>query len=345
MQQIDRAARGIVLAVDDHHLLRDTITDGDIRRAILHGIGLDQPLQDLLQHKAQRQSRAVSTPSPIVGRVGQSRQHHILLMQQTGVRHLPVLDDGGRVVDLVCLDACARSQETLDVQAVIMAGGFGSRLRPLTDDTPKPMLPIAGRPLMERTIQQLRDAGIRRINITTHYLPDKITGHFGSGVQFGVQLNYVAEHQPLGTAGALGLVDQSQDPLLVINGDILTRVDYRAMLQFHRQRGAQLTVGVRQYDLQVPYGVVEAEDGRVRSLREKPKLNFFVNAGIYLLEPDVRQFIPPDQRFDMTDLIEMLLTREGYVASFPIVEYWLDIGQPEDFQQAQADVAQMRWAS
>jgi NDP-sugar pyrophosphorylase family protein len=200
------------------------------------------------------------------------------------------------------------------------------------------MLPVGDRPLMEVIIEQLRQSGIGRVNITTHYLPDKITDYFGNGENFGVELNYVSEDRPLGTAGSLGLINWPRDTLLVINGDILTKVNFRAMLDYHHEHGADITVGVRKYDLQVPYGVVECEDQRVSRLREKPSLSFFVNAGIYMLEPRVNQHIPNGEHYDMTDLIDRLIQKGRPVVSFPIVEYWLDIGEPSDYARAQEDV-------
>jgi NDP-sugar pyrophosphorylase family protein len=253
------------------------------------------------------------------------------------VDHLPLVDDAGRVVDLL-LRRDLVGRDGSDLAAVIMAGGYGTRLRPLTEDVPKPMLPVGDRPLMEMIIEQLRESGIRRVNVTTHYLADKIKEHFDDGRDFGVEIDYVDEDRPLGTAGALGLMEAPDQPLLVMNGDILTRINFQAMLSYHREHDADLTVGVRQYDLEVPYGVVECEGSRVRRLREKPRYNFLVNAGIYLLEPSVHCYIPNGQRFDMTDLIEKLLKDGRTVVSFPIVEYWLDIGEPVDYEQAQEDV-------
>jgi NDP-sugar pyrophosphorylase family protein len=178
--------------------------------------------------------------------------------------------------------------------------------------------------------------------VTTHYKPEKIVEHFGDGHAFGIELNYVNEDWPLGTGGALGLMDAPQGPFLVINGDILTQVDFRAMLAYHQEHQADMTVAVRQYDLQVPYGVIEHEGPRVRCLTEKPLYKLFVNAGIYLIEPSVYSCIPNGQRFDMTDLIQSLLDAKRPVISFPIREYWLDIGQHADYEQAQADVQEGR---
>jgi dTDP-glucose pyrophosphorylase/CBS domain-containing protein len=330
---IDRNAKGIALVVSQDRRLVGTVTDGDIRRAILAGTSLDLPVQRLLEQR-------VSTryPRPITACVGTPNVELVRLMNEHSVRQIPLLDEHGRVVNLAVLSDLVKEYE-LPLTAVIMAGGFGTRLRPLTEDLPKPMLPVGDRPLMEHILNQLRQAGIRRVNITTHYLPEKITEYFGNGQAFGVELNYVAEDRPLGTAGALGLMQPPIEPLLVINGDILTRVDFRAMLKHHREYHADLTVAVRQYGLQVPYGVIECDGPHVRQVREKPVVNFLVNAGIYLLEPVVCRYIPNGMRFDMTDLIQRLLDEGRPVVSFPVVEYWLDIGQHTDYERAQEDVA------
>jgi len=329
---LNQAAKGILLVVDDDQRLLGTITDGDIRRAVLARVDLNAPVSVLLARKV-----ASPYPKPVTAPVGTDRPALLQLMQKHSVRHVPLLDGAGRVVDLVTLDELLPDQ-VLPVQAVIMAGGFGRRLRPLTEKAPKPMLPVGGRPLMERIIEQLREAGIKQINVTTHYKPEKIIDHFGDGNDFGVKLNYVAEDHPLGTAGALGLMGKPNSPLLVINGDILTQMNFRAMLSYHQEHKADLTVAVRKYDLKVPYGVIKSDGAFVRELVEKPSLSFFVNAGIYLLEPSVYQYVPNGQHFDMTDLIQRLLEAKRPVASFPIVEYWLDIGQPADYDQAQKDI-------
>jgi NDP-sugar pyrophosphorylase family protein len=173
------------------------------------------------------------------------------------------------------------------------------------------------------------------VNVSTHYLADKISDHFGNGQAFDVDINYVHEDRPLGTAGGLKLMEVPDETLLVINGDIVTDVDFRSMLAYHREHGAAATVGVCRYDLQVPYGVIECDGSRIRKVQEKPVLNFLVNAGIYLLEPVVYRFIPKGDRFDMTDLIERLVEKGRHVVSFPIVEQWLDIGRKDDYEQAQ----------
>lgn len=334
MAAIDSGGMGIVLLVDSQRRFIRTVTDGDLRRAILAGHGLDTTIKSAID---------IVNAAPFTAPFGTSREEQLAIMLSAQVRHLPLLNADQTVADLACTDVIQEDQ--LDLQAVIMAGGFGTRLRPLTDHIPKPMLSVGGKPLMERTIESLQKAGIHRINVTTHFMPEKIIQHFGGGQRFGVELNYVSEEQPLGTAGALRLISEVDEPLLVMNGDILTNIDFRSLVRFHRERKAKLTIAVRQYEMQVPYGVVEARDGCVTELREKPRITFLVNAGIYLLEPSVLKHIPIEGRYDMTDLINSLLSSGETVVGFPVMEYWLDIGKHDDFQKAQEDVNRVRWAA
>ncbi len=329
IEQIDRNSKGIVLVTDPQRHLMGTVTDGDVRRTILAGIALDKPVRLILERKSNR--------PPLSAPQGTGDGELLKIMQQHVIQQLPLLDEERRVVALVTLGDLMPEQ-VLPIQAVVMAGGFGKRLYPLTDETPKPMLPVGDRPLMEHIIDQLREAGIEKVNVTTHFMPEKIKKHFGNGQEFGVNIEYVSEDRPLGTAGALGLMEKPNQPMLVINGDILTRVDFRSMLDFHREHRADLTVAVRRYDLQIPYGVIETEGVQITQVREKPLYTFFVNAGIYLLEPNAHQYIPTNERFDMTDLIDRLIAEGRTVISFPIREYWLDIGQPDDYKQAQEDL-------
>lgn len=326
---IDRNGKRIALVVDGGRHLVSTITDGDIRRAILNNIGLDEPVARLLKQKA-------GTPyaQPVTARLDDSRATHLKLLQDNNIAHLPLLDEDQRVVDLVTLDQLV-AKGNLPLQAVIMAGGYGTRLRPLTEDTPKAMLPVGDTPLMEIIVGQLQQAGIYRVHLTVHHQSEKMIDHFGDGQEFGVHMTYVAEDRPLGTVGALGLMDQPEDTMLVINGDILTQVDFQAMLAFHQEHKAELTVAVQQYQLNVPYGVIEVDGPAVRGLVEKPVMNYFINAGIYLLEPSVHGSIPTGERYDMTELIQYLIDEGRSVAAFPIHEKWLDIGQHADYEKAQ----------
>jgi dTDP-glucose pyrophosphorylase/CBS domain-containing protein len=341
---IDRNKQGVALVVNSEQRLVYTITDGDLRRAVLQRLSLDTSITEWAQLRPEFGNRhpttaPMGTPSAVLMR----------LMQTAMIRHVPLTDEAGRVVDLALLSDLT-AETNAPFSAVVMAGGQGTRLRPLTDELPKPMLPVGDRPLMEHIVNQLRSAGIRQVNVTTHYKPEAITRHFGDGRKFGVKINYVHEEDPLGTAGALGLIPKPSGPLLVINGDILSRVNFRAMLDFHHEYEAQLTMGVRLYEHQVPYGVVEPEGVVVRQLSEKPTVRLFVNAGIYLLDPMVFDYLPggeralgidaqrPAARFDMPELIQRLLADGRRVVSFPINEYWRDIGQHADYELALEDI-------
>lgn len=328
---IDGNRAKIALVLDAEGRLVDTVTDGDIRRAILAGLELGAAVPLLHAGKLHRSRAPVTAPA------GADRSVLLQLMREQRVRQVPLVDDAGRVVDLVTQQELEQSA-ALPVRAVIMAGGYGVRLRPLTNEVPKPMLPVGDRPLLEVIVERLRQAGIRRISILTHYRSDAIVDHFGDGANFGVQIDYVREEEPLGTAGALTLLTAGTDPLLVLNGDILTRTDYAALLDFHREHHAEITVGVREYDFRVPYGVVDVDGWQVTAITEKPVVRYFVNAGIYLLAPGVCSHLPRGERCDMPTLINERIAAGANVVTFPVHEYWLDIGQMDDYRKADADV-------
>jgi dTDP-glucose pyrophosphorylase/CBS domain-containing protein len=328
VRRLEVAGTGALLVCDAAGALRGLLTDGDIRRAILSSVPFARPCG------------AIAAADPLVAPAEISAEAALRLMD-TGrefvVNQLPLVDPDGTAVGLLLRSDLAPGA-LLSLSAVIMAGGFGTRLLPLTERTPKPLLPVGDRPLLDRTIAQMRQAGIRRVAVSTHYQADQIASHLGDGSAHGVAISYLAEHRPLGTAGALRLMGEVSEPLLVVNGDILTGIRYEEMLAFHREQRAEVTVGVRQCDLQIPYGVLECAGATVRSIREKPQLAFLINAGVYLIEPSAQRDIPVDGRFDMTDLIQRLLDEGRPVACYPIVEYWLDIGRPADYLQAQIDV-------
>jgi dTDP-glucose pyrophosphorylase/predicted transcriptional regulator len=323
--RLDKAGTGALVLCSSGRTICGLLTDGDIRRAILRGI----PLEDACEKIASRK--------PVTAQRSISAGEALHLMNQHDINHLPVVDVEGNIVEFL-LRRDLVSEEQRSLSAVIMAGGFGKRLLPLTEQVPKPMLPVGDRPLLELTIQQLRRAGIRDVNLTTHYLQESIMRHFGNGEAFGVRMTYLNEDHPLGTAGGLKEMKRRNGPFLVINGDILTGVSFQEMLDYHRKYGAEITVGVRKYEVKVPFGVVECDDVRVTKLREKPSLGFFINAGMYLLEPSACDYIPEGERFDMTELIQKLLEAGRPVVSFPIMEYWLDIGQPADYEKATEDI-------
>ena len=331
LARINGGAKGIALVMDAEGRLGGTVTDGDIRRAILDGLDLERPVSVIAQRK-----RGGPFPEPLTAPLTATRSELLEMMQRTWVFQIPLLDEGGRVAGLATIHDLLHGR--CGLEAVIMAGGQGMRLRPLTETLPKPLLPVGDKPIMEHIVSNLRRSGISRVRVTSHYKAELIAEHFGDGAAFGVDIDYVCEDQPLGTAGGLGLMAGGRAPLLVINGDILTSLNFRSMLDYHRDNRADLTVAVRPYEFEIPFGVVESSGPLLTSIREKPRLSYFVNAGIYLLEPSVQALIPHGERLDMPDLIDLLLGSGRTVASFPVHEYWRDIGQHDDYRQAQEDV-------
>ncbi len=328
---IDRTGMGIALVVDNGRRLIGTVSDGDIRRAIIDDADLDLPVTAVLENRSWS-----PYPAPVTAPVGTAESELLRLMDSDLLRQIPLLDEEGRVADLVMFRDLVR-ERGLPLNAVVMAGGYGNRLRPLTEELPKPMLPVGDRPLLELIIDQLRDSGIRRLHVTTHYKGELIKKHFGDGSDRGVHIRYLGEDEPLGTAGALCRLESSKDPLLVINGDILTNVDFRAMAEFHADHAADMTVAVKQHEIEVPYGVVETDGVDIIGISEKPTVRQFVNAGIYLINPVICGLIPQGRRYDIPELIRRLIEERYRVVSFPVREYWQDIGQLEDYQRALAD--------
>ena len=221
-----------------------------------------------------------------------------------------------------------------------MAGGFGTRLRPLTESCPKPMLKLGDKPILELIMLRFIHAGFHRFYISTHYLPEMIREYFGDGSKWNVNIRYVHEETPLGTGGALGLLPEDLPalPLILINGDVLTNVDFERVLEFHNKHNAAATMCVRDYEYQVPFGVINGEGNKIISMVEKPVQRFFVNAGIYVISPQIWRSVTQNNRIDMPTLLEQFISRQANVMMFPIHEYWLDIGRVEDYHRAQTDI-------
>jgi len=327
LRLIDVNGEGVALVIDEDRRLTGIVTDGDIRRAILADADFAEPVARFVDRKAD-----TAWDHPLTAPLDTAPDQLLSLMNVRLIRHLPLVDSDGRLAGLALKSELEADRE-LPVSAVVMAGGYGARLRPMTDAAPKPMLKVGDKPLIEHVVGQLRDSGIRDVCVTTHYRADQIREHLGDGSGHGVDVRYTFEEEPLGTAGALAMLAGTQRPLLVVNGDVLTAVDYRAMLSFRREQGAELTVGVRRHVVSVPFGVVEAEGTRVRGIVEK-EATIFINAGIYLLEPTVLDHIPQGQRTDMTEVIAKLVAADAVVVSFPIHEDWIDVGTVEDFARA-----------
>jgi dTDP-glucose pyrophosphorylase/CBS domain-containing protein len=329
---MDGNAKAFAMVLDSDRRLIDTITDGDVRRAMLDGITLEEVVSALLEHKQADKTYS----APYAARVGTSDATLLHEMTARSLRHIPLIDENGRVVDLAVLNDLVKDYRPTPT-AVVMAGGLGRRLLPLTSETPKPMLPVGGRPLLEHIVFQLRAAGIKRVAITTHFRHQMIERHFGDGSLFGIDLEYMHEGEPLGTAGGLAALANTGERVLVINGDVLTAVNFRAMLEFHEDHEAIMTVAVRQLEIPIPFGVVDTEAERILRLREKPTASYLANAGIYVLEPTAYGFVTPGDQCDMTDLMQMLIESSQRVVAFPVREYWADIGEPASYRQVQLD--------
>lgn len=319
MLGLERGSAGIVLVVDARRRLVGTVTDGDIRRALLAG---KLPDSAIAPH-VQRRFTAVN--------VGTGRAEVLDLMKGRAIEQVPILDIAGRLRGLHIMREVIGAVERPH-WAVIMAGGQGMRLRPVTERIPKPMITVAGRPILERLVLHLVGFGIRRIYLSIHYLGNVIEKHFGDGSRFGCEIRYLREKKPMGTGGALSLLKQiPAEPVLVMNGDLITQADVAALLQFHQAGGYAATMAVRRYGHQVPFGCVEVNKGRVVRLEEKPIMERFVNAGIYVLDPALVREIPR-RFFPITDLFGACLARRKPVGAFEIEEEWLDIGQRDQLK-------------
>nr|MCH9770276.1 nucleotidyltransferase family protein [Gammaproteobacteria bacterium] len=250
---------------------------------------------------------------------------------------VPLVNKKGQVLGVETLEhlvAPARHEAAV----FLMAGGFGTRLHPLTHETPKPLLKIGQSPVMQNILESFIANGFHKFYIAVHYKSDMIQDYFGNGSKWGVEIEYIVEEEPLGTAGALGYLAEQSKPLLVMNCDLLTKVDFSALLRFHLENDAMATMGVREYDFQLPYGMVQSKESRVTGLIEKPVYSFFVNAGFYVLSPEILKFISTGKFLNMTDVLNQALKRQEKVVMFPIHEYWLDIGRLDDFEQAKKDI-------
>ena len=330
MEVLDRTAMQIVLVVeaDGCHLL-GTVTDGDIRRALLKDLDMATPAERFMN------------PNPYTGLIDEGPASWQRTMQRHGLRHLPILDARGCVRDLARFEPPSEPERPNPV--VIMAGGLGLRLRPLTEQVPKPLLKVGERPVLETIVEAFVGQGFRHIFVCINYKGEMIREHFGDGSAWDAEIRYLEETKRLGTAGALSLLPESPSaPLLVMNGDLLTRVDFVRLLEFHRRQGFAATLAMREYRTQIPYGVLRLEEGyRVREFSEKPVQRYQVNAGIYVLDPEVIDTIPPDTYVDMPALLGELMAAGRPVGGFPLRDYWLDIGRLEDLERAHAEFAEV----
>jgi len=327
MKKLDDISSQILLVANSNNVLLATVTDGDIRRALLAGRDLNDPIINIANRTPQTLD-ADTSPNDILQTIKSSH-----------VNYLPLIDKSGQIFGLAGLQKPLSSDTPLPVSAVIMAGGEGRRLRPLTYNKPKPMIEIGGKPILEFIIGELVSHGITNIFLSVNYLSEMIKSHFGDGSKFGVNLTYLEEEKALGTAGALRLLpEEPTSPVIVMNGDVLTKIDFRSLISFHADSGADAVMAVHPFDIEIPYGVVTVNAGSLVDIQEKPKQSFLVNTGVYILGPNVFQNLPADETFHMTDLLQHMKTKQMPVNIFPLREYWLDIGRHDELERAQVDV-------
>jgi len=322
---IDRNSQQIAVVTDEERKLLGTVTDGDIRRGILKGISLNSPVS------------LIMNPHPVTIPKLRDRNSIINILKANKVRHLPVVDAERRIIGIERLDELLTDAHS-DAWVVIMAGGYGKRLEPLTNTCPKPMLKIGEKPVLQTILEQFIQQGFSRFCISVHYKPEQIKDFFGDGSNWGAEIHYIDEEKRMGTAGSLSqLPFVPSEPILVINGDILTKLGFIQLLDFHLEHQAKATIAVTTYDYQVPYGVIKANRDRLVGFEEKPVYANFINAGIYVLNPEVLNYVPRNSYFDMNNLFEMILQNDEPSCIFPIREYWTDIGDMKSFDQACKD--------
>lgn len=322
---IDAARTQMALVVDGNGLLLGTATDGDIRRGLLADLQLNSPIR-LCMHE-----------DPVVIADGTSDTDVIATLRAKGLRHAPLVDVAGKVVGLKMLDDLLQARQR-DNPVVLMAGGLGSRLGELTRHTPKPMLLIGGRPILEHILLRMVDQGFQTFWLAVNYKAEVIERHFGDGSAFGCEINYLRENMRLGTAGALSLLPERElPPIVVCNGDLLTNIDFGALLDHHERTQAEATMAVRPHEVQIPFGVIETDEDRFVTVREKPVFQHIIAAGIYILSPGAVATVPADTVFDMPDVFRTLVEQGRRASIYRMADYWIDIGHAPDLERAARD--------
>lgn len=319
---IDVGAMKIAVVVDAEAKLVGVLTDGDIRRGLLEGMELSDSIDAIIQK------------NPTTCSVRDTKEDILAKTLGKKIYHVPVLDVHKRVVGIEDIENLLKAKERTN-KVVLMVGGLGSRLRPLTENTPKPMLKVGNKPILETIISNFKRYGFVDFVLSVNYKADIIKNYFGDGSSFGVKIEYIHEDKRMGTAGALSLMrEKFKEAFFVMNGDLLTNVNFEHFLNFHAEESSCATMAIREYEYQIPFGVVNQTGAHITSIVEKPKQCYYVNAGIYILEPEVLDVIPNDVFYDMPTLFDDLIQQEKKPVSFPVHEYWLDIGQVKQLEQA-----------
>lgn len=329
MEVIDRGAVQIALIVDPSYRLLGTVTDGDIRRGLLSGIDLQQEVSLVMNSK------------PLTATLNEERESVLTKMHISNLRQIPIVDHSGKTIGLELLNELIMSRKK-DNWVVLMAGGLGSRLGDLTKNCPKPLLRVGSKPILELILENFISNGFYKFYISVNYKAEMIMDYFGDGSRWGVEVRYIKENKRLGTAGALSLIPEIPDaPFFVMNGDLLTKINFQHALQFHEENNSLATMCVREYEYQVPYGVVKVEQNKLRSIEEKPIFRYFVSGGIYILNPEIISYIPSNTFYDMPTLFDSIMADNRPTTAFPIHEYWLDIGKVDDFNRANGEYAEV----
>lgn len=325
LQVLNKSALQIAFVVNENNRLLGAVTDGDIRRSLLRGGNLSQPVA------------TVMNVQPVAALHGTERSVLLHLMRDKTIRQIPLVDQKNRLVGLARLEELLYRPQR-DNLVVLMAGGLGTRLRPLTDKIPKPLLKVGAKPILETILENFLEAGFSRFYFAVNYKSQMIEDYFGDGSRFGAEIQYLHESKRMGTAGALYFLPElPKKPIIVMNGDLLTKVNFGELLDYHIEQEAVATMAVREYNYQVPYGVIDFDGERIEAIREKPSYSFFVNAGIYVLSPEAVARVDKEAFFDMPQLFNTLITHGKKATVYPVRGYWLDIGRMDDFERAQED--------
>ncbi|MDO9057262.1 MAG: nucleotidyltransferase family protein [Sulfuricurvum sp.] len=327
LQIINNGAMQMAIVTDDQGKLLGTLTDGDIRRGLLDGLSLGDTVETILH------------TTPTVATLSDTKEDILKKALNKKLHQIPIVDDQYRVLGIQEINDLIQPA-TKPNMVVLMVGGLGSRLRPLTEETPKPMLKVGNKPILQTIVERFAEYGFSEIIMCVNYKSHIIQDYFGDGSAFGVTITYIFEEERMGTAGALSLLKTlPNEPFFVMNGDLLTNINFDHLCNYHLAQNAMATMCVREYDFQVPYGVVNMEGNTILSIQEKPVHKFYVSAGIYMLSPDVIRYIPKNQFYDMPSLFETLIQQQQKALSFLIREYWLDIGQMEEYERANQEYA------
>ena len=329
LQTINNGGLQIAIVVDENDSLVGTVTDGDIRRGLLNGLDLNSNI-NLIVHK-----------SPSIANVGDTKESILKIALAKKLHKIPLIDELGKLVGIEDIEDIIKPVSKTN-KVILMVGGLGTRLRPLTQDTPKPMLKVGNKPILQTIVEKFAEYGFVNITMCVNFNADIIKDYFGDGKEFGVNIDYILEQKRMGTAGALSLLkERPNEPFFVMNGDLLTNVNFEHIFNYHTLNKATATMCVREYDYEVPYGVVKMNDNKIVEISEKPVQKFFVSAGIYMLSPEILDLIPQNEFYDMPTLFEKAISKGKNVISFPIHEYWIDIGRLEEYQKANEEYAKI----